>query len=323
MAHTRCGGDWGRKMYLGVYATPGDFTSALTDLFVFQSDGKLGLGNMSPAKRLEVRDTSAQLRLSYDGSNYTDLTTTSSGYLQLSPSGKWVQLPYPGSSTPGGLRLTIGNTDALLWGNFRTGWEDNTILSQNWYLDSSGNNVFVNSGQPAVAIAMGYADIFSMRFYVGDTNGAPPQERMRIQYDGKVGIGTTSPAYQLQLSTDSAAKPSTNTWTVPSDERLKKDIILADLDRCYEIVRDLPLKRFTWRDDVYTAEQVPDRSKLGWIAQDVEKIFPKAVTITEHKISDDEIIEDCRGLNADQLYAVLWGAVQKLQLKVAALEATS
>jgi hypothetical protein len=108
---------------------------------------------------------------------------------------------------------------------------------------------------------------------------------------------------------------------VPSDERLKTDIILADLDRCYEIVRDLPLKRFTWREDVYTAEQVSDRSKLGWIAQDVEKVFPKAITITKHKISDDEIIEDCRGLNADQLYAVLWGAVQKLQLKVAALEA--
>ena len=35
-----------------------------------------------------------------------------------------------------------------------------------------------------------------------------------------VGIGTTSPSYQLQLSTDSAAKPTSNTWTIASDARI-------------------------------------------------------------------------------------------------------
>jgi hypothetical protein len=51
------------------------------------SSGYLGINTTSPSKRLEVRDTSAQLRLSYDGSNYTDLITNSAGYLQLSPTG--------------------------------------------------------------------------------------------------------------------------------------------------------------------------------------------------------------------------------------------
>lgn len=40
---------------------------------------------------------------------------------------------------------------------------------------------------------------------------------------GKVGIGK-APAYQLELSTDSAGKPSTNTWTIVSDEKVKKNI---------------------------------------------------------------------------------------------------
>lgn len=178
---------------------------------------------------------------------------------------------------------------------------------------------------------------------------------LNVKASGKVGIGTTTPAYQLQLSTDSAAKPSTNTWTVASDERLKENIIFADIDRCYEIVKILPLKRYTWKDEVYAPEQVADRSKLGWIAQDVEQVFSKAVgthrfaynqvyeTITEPVLDEqgdviltadgtpkqisrqnlvgEDVIEDCRSLNSDQIIAAMYGTIQKLQQKVEALEA--
>ena len=102
------------------------------------------------------------------------------------------------------------------------------------------------------------------------------------------------------------------------------------MDRCVEIIRAVPLKHYRWKDDVYTLDQVEDRSKLGWIAQDVEKVFPKAVgthpfhynQVYEDVVQDDgstiktlvseDVIEDCRDLNADQLYAVMYGAIQKL-----------
>jgi hypothetical protein len=177
-----------------------------------------------------------------------------------------------------------------------------------------------------------------------------------IDASRRVGIGNTSPANQLQLSTDSAGKPSTNTWTIVSDERIKEKIELADLDLCYEAVKNIPLKRFEWKDEVYTEEQVKDRRKLGWIAQDVEAVFPKAVSTHEFKynqvfeetiipaveeVLDDEgnvttpaqperiekgelisedVIEDCRDLNSDQLYAAMYGAIQKLMIKVETLE---
>ena len=103
---------------------------------------------------------------------------------------------------------------------------------------------------------------------------------VNIQASGNVGIGTTGPNYQLELSTDSAGKPGVGgLWTVVSDERIKKDIELANLDRCYEIIKSIPLKRFGWADGVYTEEQVNDRHNLGWIAQDVQKAFSKAVSI--------------------------------------------
>ena len=126
--------------------------------------------------------------------------------------------------------------------------------------------------------------------------------------NGRVGLGTNTPSTQLQLSTDLAAKPSTSTWTVSSDSRLKENIVDADLDICYNNIKNLRLARYKWKDDVYTEDQVSDRNKLGWIAQEVELLIPKAV-----EINNDHGLEDCRSLNTDQIIASLYGCVKKIQ----------
>ena len=125
--------------------------------------------------------------------------------------------------------------------------------------------------------------------------------------NGRVGLGTSTPTYKLQLSTDNAAKPSTSTWTVSSDARLKDNIVDADLNMCYNNIKNLKLKKYTWKDTVYTTEQVSDRSKLGWIAQEVETVFPKAVE--KH---DMHGYEDCRTLNTDQIIASMYGCAKQI-----------
>jgi hypothetical protein len=194
----------------------------------------------------------------------------------------------------------------------------------------------------------------ALKFAVANT------ERATIDSSGRLLVGTiASPAHQLQVSTDSAGKPSTSTWTIVSDERIKEDIELADLDLCYEAIKAIPLKRYKWRDEIYTTEQVTDRRKLGWIAQDVETVFPKAVGTHEFKYNQvfeetiipaveeeldadgnvitpaqperteqgdlisEDVIEDCRNLNSDQIYAAMYGAVQKLMAKVETLETSN
>jgi hypothetical protein len=122
-----------------------------------------------------------------------------------------------------------------------------------------------------------------------------------------IGLGTNAPSYRLHLSTDSAAKLSSSTWTVSSDIRLKENVETADLDLCYNNIKSLPLKRYTWKDEIYSNEQVNDRSKLGWIADDVELIFPKSVK--KNNLFD---IEDCKTLNNDQIIASLYGTIKKL-----------
>ena len=192
---------------------------------------------------------------------------------------------------------------------------------------SNGTADITIYGDVTTAGALGTNSNFPLALYI---NGS---EKARLDTSGRLLVGIiASPAYQLQVSTDSAGKPSSTLWTIVSDERIKEDIELADLDLCYEAIKSIPLKRYKWRDDIYTAEQVADRCKLGWIAQDVEAIFPKAVGTHEFKYNQvfeegelisEDVIEDCRDLNADQIYAAMYGAVQKLIAKVETLEASN
>ena len=112
-------------------------------------------------------------------------------------------------------------------------------------------------------------------------------ERMRIDSSGNVGIGVT-PSYQLQVNTDSAGKPGVGgLWTVVSDKRIKSDIVPANLDRCYEIVKSVPLKHFGFAPGVYTDDQIQDKHNLGWIAQDVQKVFKNAVSVKPFTLKTD------------------------------------
>jgi hypothetical protein len=135
-----------------------------------------------------------------------------------------------------------------------------------------------------------------------------------IKYSNNyVGLGTSTPAYQLELSTDSAGKPTTSTWTVSCDQRIKKNIVDADLDICYNTVKSLKLKYFEWDQEKI---ETKDKHSIGWIAQDVETVFPNAVETIERAYD----IDNFKSLNVDQLYKVNYGATQKLIEKVEAIE---
>ena len=74
---------------------------------------------------------------------------------------------------------------------------------------------------------------------------------MTIDSSGDVGIGMI-PVYQFQLSTAEGYKASGTTWQNPSDERLKEDIENANLDLCYDLLKQLPLDRYKWKDTTNT-----------------------------------------------------------------------
>ena len=123
---------------------------------------------------------------------------------------------------------------------------------------------------------------------------------VRLYGNVALGINTTTPTQELDLSTDLARKLSTTLWTIVSDERIKTNIQTANLVRCAEIVDTLDLKYFEWK------RPTDDQHSLGWIAQDVQTFFPKSV-----EPDSDGILM----LNSDQLIKVLYGALKQTQLE--------
>ncbi len=97
--------------------------------------------------------------------------------------------------------------------------------------------------------------------------------RLAVTNTGNVGLGVTAPTFRLQLSTDSAFKPGSNTWTTSSDERLKTDI--EGLDGALDKLLALRGVSFFWRDP--DAHGGLDRRQMGLIAQQVESVFPEWV----------------------------------------------
>ena len=66
-----------------------------------------------------------------------------------------------------------------------------------------------------------------------------------------------------------------------SDPRLKEDIEHADLERCYEAVKSLPLRRYKYIDSYLSTFHIADAHRLGFLATELEQVFPKSVNYSE------------------------------------------
>jgi hypothetical protein len=202
------------------------------------------------------------------------------------------------------------------------GRELSPYYSANWRFQT------FNTTQPSALNSMaflGYA--FSNAVWINNYG-------MRITM-GTMSADTTA---QLLLDQDKAYKPSTSTWTISSDRRIKENIVDADLNICYDTLKKLPIRRFRWKDSYHThpydkcmEEKICDRSdrpnpikpdlnkvdrhSIGVIADEFEKVFPKACI---HR--NDFGLDDCKAINIDQLIHSSFGAIKQLQIMVETLQ---
>jgi hypothetical protein len=66
-----------------------------------------------------------------------------------------------------------------------------------------------------------------------------------------------------------------------SDPRLKEEIEDADLSRCYETVKSLPLRRYKYIDAYLSTFTAKDAHRIGFLATELEQSFPKSITYSE------------------------------------------
>ena len=147
-----------------------------------------------------------------------------------------------------------------------------------------------------------------MVFFIrANSASATMNEAMRIMASGNVGIQLASPTHLLELGADSAAKPTTNTWTISSGAKVKRNV--KRLTGGLSIINQLRPTEAQYNGRGGT----PDGQRVvSLIAEEVREILPHTVT---------EDANGNLGFNVHEVIHHLILAVQQLSKKLEKVEA--
>jgi hypothetical protein len=135
-----------------------------------------------------------------------------------------------------------------------------------------------------------------------------PSGRLFVLPNGNVGIGTGSITHQLELSLDSAAKPTTNTWTITSDMRTKRNV--KHFEGGMEIIRKLQPVVSEYNGKAGTPE---GGRVVSLDPVKLREVVPHAVSSVKMKLSaDDEEETDVLGVNNHEVIYHMLLAIQQI-----------
>ncbi|MGZ3770196.1 MAG: tail fiber domain-containing protein [Bdellovibrio sp.] len=139
-------------------------------------------------------------------------------------------------------------------------------------------NGFITKGASIVAgTASGWSSGYPTYMSFNTASGTPSTvftERMRIHENGNVGINTNNPSYTLHVNGTVAG---TSSYVQLSDVRLKRNI--ASVTNSLEKINSIRGVTYAWNKDAHPELLLSDREEMGVIAQEVEKVFPDAISV--------------------------------------------
>lgn len=290
------------------------------------NNGNVGVNESFPYFKLEV----------YDPTNWGGVRVRGSQNVQFileAPSNNMAQFGYSQSGIPRFTTSVIGNGDYWSVNRFNNA---GTVLDSPLSVNRNSGNVGIHTAYPLspLHIVSSQANVIilernsaqnshiqysntngtmyaglnsSVDWCIGPNINLDSNPYLTVQNGtGNVGIWTTTPTYKLQLSLDQAAKPSTNTWTVISDKRLKK-ITGVYTKGLKEILELNPIKYYYIKPENDTInewkEEVLNKENVGFIAQEVAKIFPECV---------DSLYSGYLGLNIHSILVAYVNAIKEL-----------
>ncbi len=283
------------------------------------STGRIGIGTITPGEKLEVNGNIqlttggiVQAAPSTSGSSYSITLRGGDPYVPVGGSGGSVNItatnnmPSGGSGygnlgTSGAINLTAGS------GYNSGGGHINITAGQTscWALASNSHaDVNIQGGQNLVA-----ADAASINVQGGGTvgvgcptananggnlilksgigTGTGTQGTIQL-LNGNVGIGTSAPSSKLEVCGNtriigtlnvSSTVTSSSGITCPSDIRYKKNIV--PLDNPIEKLMQVNAVQYNWRKEEFPNMNFNDKPQTGFIAQELEKVFPEMVFTDE------------------------------------------
>ena len=276
------------------YSSDGSNWSDATGVFANYGSGVAYNGsNLWVAAGYGSPGFSSNLKYSSDGSNWSDcvsgdFATIASGVAYNSITGLWVAAGYD----------TASNSDTLKW----------STDGSNWNNPSSGAFTTANGGLGVTAATFQIPAVDVYKRYGIQNANTITASTIILADDFDVSPGTTFTSNsRLSIYSGEAFKASGSSWVTLSDRILKNNVQDANLDICYKNIKELPLRRFGYEQMFIDKANIYDKHVLGFIAQEVSTIFPKAVQpVRGYGFST------LLGLNQEQIQLSLFGTVKKL-----------
>ena len=268
---------------------------ATTNTFFNVNGGNVGIGTVSPGAKLDIvgAGNSPVIRLT------SDLATDVTAFLQSVDN---LEARF-GTNSTHPLAIYTGSTERMridTGGNVGIG-----TTSPQAPLHVAGPDVgafiYLSSNNGYGKIVLGGSG--GSANLINTTGGWQWNTQLNIM-NGNVGIGTTAPGNKLQVgASGDGTSAAANAWYTFSDIRLKTSImpltdILPKLDNINAV-------GFNWKNGVDT------RRQIGFIAQEVEKVFPELVS------ADDK---GYKSIDYSKFSAILLEAVKEQQKQIEELK---
>lgn len=284
----------------GIYIGSGSSFNSLYTLSVKQ--GHIGIGSVANAYRLETY-------------SFNNNDTSTIGWFSSADHSKGVSI---GQNS---VRALGSNSDIDL--NLKAKGQGGIYLSAGGLhpvhvnsagdlevdISNEGNGTFTHvlkfglgTGEGIGSNRTGTTNQYGLDFYTNFTN------RFVITQAGNVGIGTTTPSNQLQLSLNSACKPGSSTWTICSDQRLKTNI--TDFKDGLDVLMKI---HPVWFEYNGLANMPTGERFVGILAQEMQKVAPYMISACSCNPDGEDYLK----YDANALFYILVNAVQEQEQTIA------
>jgi hypothetical protein len=284
----------GTAEYMGVYADGGGFNNRVS----FPT-GNVGIGTTNPGGKLHVV-----------GSSY------------ISASANTTNVKFEGG---GGNGLAFGTIDST--STYASWIQSGYVLSfstatYNLLLQPLGGNVIVGKSAGYGVGEVNTLQLKSLLVFGSDNTGSASNRNWNIGTNGSAAgnmdwtVGSTNTgwpnfAYRLQLTSSGSLNNTTGTYGTISDLRLKENI--SDARNYLDDLLKLRVVKYSLKE-----ESSDFATKIGFIAQEVEQVFPNLVDQSDISYDGGDGI---RSVKTSILIPMLLKSIQELSANVKTLEA--